>query len=64
VISLCKTALLDNLNNYLQQGGRKVSTWQKSLNHVYVDFSETPDAFTNINTIEDLNHLTLKLNHV
>lgn len=63
VVCLCKTSLSNSLNDYLQQGGRKVSAWQKSLNHVYVDFSETPDAFTNINTLDDLKSLESKLNH-
>lgn len=30
VVCLCKTSLLDSLNQYLQQGGRKVSAWQKA----------------------------------
>lgn len=63
VVCLCKTTLLDSLNEYLHQGGRKVSAWQKSLNHVYVDFSEAPDAFTNINTLDDLKSLQSRLNH-
>lgn len=63
VIFLCKTSLLASLNDYLEQGGRKVSAWQKNLNHVYVDFSATPDAFTNINTLDDLKLLESRLNH-
>lgn len=60
VVSLCKTSLLSNLERYLAQGGRKVSDWQKSLHHVYVDFSDVPDAFININTRQDLEQLEAK----
>ena len=63
VICLCKKTVLASLNSYLQQGGRKVSAWQKSLQHVYVDFSFTPDVFSNINTPDELNLLTSALNH-
>lgn len=63
VIFLCKKSALASLDSYLQQGGRKVSTWQKSLPHVYVDFSVMPDAFSNINTPDELNLLAATLNH-
>lgn len=63
VIFLRKKSVLVSLNSYLQQGGRKVSAWQKSLPHVYVDFSFTPDVFSNINTPDELNLLTSALNH-
>ena len=63
VICLCKKTVLASLNSYLQQGGRKVSAWQKSLPHVHVDFSFTPDVFSNINTPDELNLLTSALNH-
>lgn len=62
VFSLCKTNVLPTLTNYLQLGGRKVSAWQKSLNYIEVDFSDNADAFVNLNTIEDLESLQLKLN--
>ena len=63
VICLCKKTVLARLNSYLLQGGRKVSVWQKSLRHVYVDFSLTPDVFSNINTPDELNLLASALNH-
>ena len=63
VICLCKKSALASLNSYLQQSGRKVGAWQKSLNHVYVDFSATPDVFSNINTPDELNLLVSTLNH-
>ena len=60
VVSLCKTSMLGSLQEYLAQGGRKVSEWQKSLHHVYVDFSDVADAFININTPQDLKQLEAK----
>ena len=63
VICLCRKSVLASLNSYLQQGGRKVSVWQQSLHHVYVDFSVTPDVFSNINTPDELNLLSSVVNH-
>jgi molybdenum cofactor guanylyltransferase len=60
VVSLCKTSMLGSLQEYLAQGGRKVSDWQKSLHHVYVDVSDVADAFININTPQDLKQLEAK----
>lgn len=60
VVCLCKTSLLPSLECYLTKGGKKVSEWQKSLHHIYVDFSDCPHAFTNINTPEDLAQLSAR----
>jgi molybdopterin-guanine dinucleotide biosynthesis protein A len=59
VFSLCKKSVLPSLTSYLQQGGRKVSAWQKSLHYIEVDFSDNSDAFYNLNTVEDLTVLEL-----
>lgn len=59
VFSLCKKSVLPSLTSYLQQGGRKVSAWQKSLHYTEVDFSDNSDAFYNLNTFEDLTALEL-----
>ncbi len=61
VFCLCKKSVLPTLNDYLDQGGRKVSEWQQSLNHVYVDFSDCAEAFTNLNTQDDLTNFEAKL---
>lgn len=61
VFCLCKKSVLPTLNNYLNYGGRKVSAWQQSLNHVYVDFSDCAEAFTNLNTQQDLTDFEAKL---
>jgi molybdenum cofactor guanylyltransferase len=62
VFCLMKKSVLPSLLAYIESGGRKVSAWQKSLNYVEVDFSDCNDAFTNLNTFEDLAALELKLN--
>lgn len=59
VFALCKKSVLPSLTSYLQQGGRKVSAWQKSLHYTEVDFSDNSDAFYNLNTFEDLTALEL-----
>ena len=63
VFCLCKKSVLPSLMEYLQQGERRVSAWQKSLNYIEVDFSDITVAFINLNTFEDLAELELKLSH-
>ena len=61
VFCLMKKNVLPSLTEYLANGERKVSTWQKSQQYVEVDFSDSSAAFTNLNTFEDLATLELKL---
>lgn len=66
VFCLCKKTALKSLDDYLANGGRKVSAWQKSLRYIEVDFSDCidengNDAFANLNTLEDLTTLELAL---
>jgi len=61
VFCLCKKSVLPSLTAYLEQGERRVSAWQKSQKYIEVDFSDCNEAFTNLNTIEDLAELELKL---
>jgi len=42
------------LADFLEQGGRKVHDWVRSLDPVRVDFSDCVEAFRNVNTAEDL----------
>jgi len=62
VFCLCKKSVLPSLKQYLAQGERRVSAWQKSLNYIEVDFSDCGDAFVNLNTLEDLAAFELRLN--
>lgn len=61
VFCLCKKTALPSLTAYLEQGERRVSAWQKSQQYIEVDFSDGSEAFTNLNTFEDLAALELKL---
>ena len=54
VVCLCRCSVLPSLERFIASGERKVSTWQKSLRYTEVDFSDCANAFTNINTPEDL----------
>lgn len=63
VFSLCRATVLPSLTAYIAQGGRKVSAWQKQQAYVEVDFSDQADAFTNLNTLQELDALALKLQH-
>lgn len=61
VFCLCKKSVLPSLTAYLEQGERRVSAWQKSQEYIEVDFSDCNETFTNLNTVEDLAELELKL---
>lgn len=54
VFCLCRKALLPNLESFLQQGGRKIDTWYGALEVVEVSFNDNPQAFSNVNTPEEL----------
>ena len=62
VFCLMKKSVLPSLLAYIESGERKVSTWQKSQKYIEVDFSDCSEAFTNLNTFDDLADLELKLN--
>jgi molybdopterin molybdotransferase len=67
VFCLCKKSMLPSLSAFIESGERKVSTWQKSLNYIEVDFSKpnaegVTEAFINLNTASDLEDLAALLN--
>jgi molybdenum cofactor guanylyltransferase len=55
VFALVRRNLLENLEKFLVQGGRKIDAWYAPLKYVEVRFDDQPDAFRNINTREELN---------
>jgi len=57
VFMALKTSLKDNLVKYLASGERKIDRWFELLHWVAVDFSSTPEIFSNINTLEQLSEL-------
>ena len=46
-----------SLQNYLASGERKVQTWLAQHNTVTVDLSDSPEVFTNVNTLTELSEL-------
>ncbi|MFA6178634.1 MAG: molybdenum cofactor guanylyltransferase MobA [Candidatus Methylopumilus sp.] len=54
VFCLCRKSLLGNLEQYLLSGERKVDRWQKSLEIIEIAFNDNPQAFSNINTADEL----------
>ncbi len=58
VFMALKTSLKDNLAEYLARGERKIDGWFEPLHWVAVDFSHTPEIFSNINTLEQLSELS------
>ena len=57
VFCLCRTILAQDLETYLNAGGRKVDEWQKKHAYVEVRFDDNPSAFSNVNTPEELGKL-------
>jgi molybdopterin-guanine dinucleotide biosynthesis protein A len=54
VFSLVRESLAGHLTKFLEGGGRKIDAWYAALKVVEVPFDDQPDAFSNINTPEDL----------
>jgi molybdopterin-guanine dinucleotide biosynthesis protein A len=54
VFSLVRKSALSGLTAFLERGGRKIDAWYAALDVVEVPFDDQPDAFSNINTREEL----------
>ncbi|MGD0962147.1 MAG: molybdenum cofactor guanylyltransferase MobA [Methylomonas sp.] len=54
VFMAVKINLRENLNDFLENGDRKIQTWIRGRQSVPVDFSDAPEIFANINTPEQL----------
>src|SRR5512134_1364124 len=54
VFCLCRRALLPHLEEFLRGGGRKIDAWYASLKVTEVNFDDEAEAFSNINTPEEL----------
>lgn len=57
VFALLHRALADDLQEYLDRGGREVGEWLRREHAAWADFSDRPQAFVNVNTPEDLRRL-------
>jgi len=49
-----KTVLRDSLQAYLASGERRIGSWLEQQNMVIADFSQTPEIFSNVNTMAEL----------
>jgi molybdopterin-guanine dinucleotide biosynthesis protein A len=54
VFSLCRKSVLPSLTAFLESGGRKIDAWYVSLKVMEVPFNDQTEAFSNINTAEEL----------
>jgi len=54
VFALVRRAVLPHLERFLAGGGRKIDAWYATLAVVEVSFDDQPDAFRNINTLDEL----------
>lgn len=57
-----KTTLKTSLQDYLSGGQRKVAAWLAQQNPVQADFSDEPEIFSNINTLDELSVLEVANN--
>ncbi|MBK1695060.1 molybdenum cofactor guanylyltransferase MobA [Chromatium weissei] len=55
--ALLPTTLAANLREYLASGERRVVDWYARQRVAWVDFSDQPAAFINLNTADELRHL-------
>jgi molybdenum cofactor guanylyltransferase len=54
VFSLVRESLAGHLTQFLEGGGRKIDAWYAALKVVEVPFDDEAEAFSNINTPEEL----------
>ena len=57
VFCLCRRDVLPGLTSFLAGGGRKIDAWYASLETVEVPFDDAVEAFSNINTRDELRSL-------
>lgn len=56
VFSVWNRKSVDQLTKFLSAGDRKIKLLLDRCNTVFVDFSDCPDSFINLNTPEELDH--------
>ena len=54
VFCLTQKSVQPGLTEFLQSGGRKIDAWYATLKFVEVLFDDQADAFSNINTVDEL----------
>lgn len=53
VYALISTRLQQSLNDFLASGERKIDWWYARHNTVTANFSDAPETFLNINTLDE-----------
>lgn len=54
VFCLCRRSVLPGLTRFLAGGGRKIDLWYSTLKVAEVPFDDEPEAFSNVNTGNEL----------
>jgi len=54
VFCMVRSGVLDHLTDFLKNGGRKVDAWYSTLRLAEVAFDDEAEAFSNINTSDEL----------
>ncbi len=60
-ILLARRSMAQGLKRYLESGQRKVMRWIEGEESVIADFADAPEAFTNLNTPDELKRLNEQL---
>lgn len=63
VFTMFHKRVLPKLEAFLERGDRKIILLYKECNTKYVDFSDNPDCFVNLNTPEELSKLSATIEH-
>lgn len=61
VFALIRRSLLEDLDTFLESGGRKIDRWYGQQHMQLVDFSDSTDNFMNINRREDRDLLEARM---
>jgi len=61
VFALIRRGLVEDLDTFLESGGRKIDQWYGRQRMQLVDFSDRPDNFLNVNTREDRDLLEARM---
>jgi len=59
-VALVNRTIMPQLMEYLTQGERRVMVFMRKVGGHPVDFSDSHDAFINVNTLDDLQHMQEK----
>lgn len=60
VFCLCRKGVLPGLTRFLGSGGRKIDAWYASLKVIEVPFDDELEAFSNINTEDELRRFEMR----